>query len=118
MPTDYTAVDVDPNTPPPYMDPTNSIAKKKSMIMHSEKQISADFPLSFNKFQRNPWNTPGSDVSTVANSLNNQHVFSVVIWPAPRPHDHIRPDNTKFIGYILLIAVVIFLLFAACKYLP
>ncbi|VDM60771.1 unnamed protein product [Angiostrongylus costaricensis] len=76
MPHDYTAVEVDPHTPPPYMDPTNSIAKKKSMTMH------------------------------------------MVIWPAPRPPDHIRPDNTKFIGYVILIAVVIFLLFAACKYLP
>ncbi|VDP35525.1 unnamed protein product [Heligmosomoides polygyrus] len=36
MPVDYTAVDVDPNTPPPYMDPTNSIAKKKSLIMHKK----------------------------------------------------------------------------------
>uniref|UniRef100_A0A1I7XT27 Uncharacterized protein n=1 Tax=Heterorhabditis bacteriophora TaxID=37862 RepID=A0A1I7XT27_HETBA len=32
---EYTPVEIDPNTPPPYMDPTNSIAKKKSMIQHN-----------------------------------------------------------------------------------
>ncbi|KHJ84491.1 hypothetical protein OESDEN_15794 [Oesophagostomum dentatum] len=95
---EYTAVEVDPTTPPPYMDPTNSIAKKKSLIMHKKS------------------------VEHTGKRCEHCGQFAaqqpMVIWPAPRPHDHIRPDNTKFIGYILLIAVVIFLLFAACKYLP
>ncbi|KAJ1349843.1 hypothetical protein KIN20_005499 [Parelaphostrongylus tenuis] len=100
MPQDYTAVEVDPHTPPPYMDPTNSIAKKKISAAHSHQKASLEH-----------------------HGRRCQHCgqFSeqpVVIWPAPRPPDHIRPDNTKFIGYVILIAVVIFLLFAACKYLP
>ncbi|ETN71399.1 hypothetical protein NECAME_14238 [Necator americanus] len=98
MPTEYTAVDVDPNTPPPYMDPTNSIAKKKSMIQHKKSM-----------------DHTGKRCEHCGQFAQQQ---PVVIWPAPRPHDHIRPDNTKFIGYVILIAVVIFLLFAACKYLP
>ncbi|WKY02119.1 hypothetical protein Q1695_015828 [Nippostrongylus brasiliensis] len=104
MPTDYTPVDIDVTTPPPYMDPTNSIAKKKSMIQHKKSvehtgkrcEHCGQFAQAPGSSQANP----------------------IVIWPAPRPHDHIRPDNTKFIGYVILIAVVIFLLFAACKYLP
>ncbi|KAK6745215.1 hypothetical protein RB195_011749 [Necator americanus] len=105
MPTEYTAVDVDPNTPPPYMDPTNSIAKKKSMIQHKKSMDHTGKRCEHcGQFAQQQ---PGEDTCG-----------RVVIWPAPRPHDHIRPDNTKFIGYVILIAVVIFLLFAACKYLP
>ncbi|VDM66537.1 unnamed protein product [Strongylus vulgaris] len=136
MPTEYTAVVLDPNTPPPYMDPTNSIAKKKSIVMHTQMCVSPNPKIleksvehtgkrcehcgQFAQQQPSMLHIKRTDVLFFFVSFDIIILLShlVVIWPAPRPHDHIRPDNTKFIGYVLLIAVVIFLLFAACKYLP
>ncbi|CAI4228943.1 unnamed protein product [Auanema sp. JU1783] len=97
-------VQIDPesyeNTPPPYMDPGNSIAKKKSIIA-AKKSIAGPAPKKCSHCGFHP-------------ELGGE----AHIWPAPRPIDHIRPDHRSFIGYVVLIAVVIFLLFAACKYLP
>ncbi|CAJ0931031.1 unnamed protein product, partial [Mesorhabditis belari] len=44
------------------------------------------------------------------------YVYPVEIYPPPRPADRIRPDNRNFIGYILLLAALIFLFYVAVKY--
>ncbi|PAV55958.1 hypothetical protein WR25_14489 isoform A [Diploscapter pachys] len=95
--------EIEPNTPPPYMDPANAQYKKKMSRIHKQS-ITVD---SHSKRCEHCGAYPQLQ--------QPQQVH--MIWPPPRPADHIHQDSTKFIGYILLIAVVVFLVFAACKYI-
>ncbi|CAD6185817.1 unnamed protein product [Caenorhabditis auriculariae] len=101
----YTPVhleDIAVTTPPPYMDPGNVEAKKKMSRIHKE---------SISEGKR------CDHCGAVQGSPPAPHE-KVLVWPAVRPVNHIHQDSRQFIGYVLIIAVVIFLLFAACKYLP
>ncbi|CCD65468.1 Downstream Of DAF-16 (regulated by DAF-16) [Caenorhabditis elegans] len=91
-------------TPPPYMDPANAQAKKKWARVRQESCS-----------QMKPCAYCGAAPEAQKAMFPNEPVF---MWPAQRPTNYIHQDSKQFIGYVLLIAVVIFLLFAACKYLP
>ncbi|CAI5451661.1 unnamed protein product [Caenorhabditis angaria] len=91
-------------TPPPYNDPANAVAKKKMSRIRKES-------LSHLKACDHCGALPEAQ-------LKNAPHEKVLIWPAVRPVNHIHQDSRQFIGYVLVIAIVIFLLFAACKYLP
>ncbi|CAP22541.2 Protein CBG01249 [Caenorhabditis briggsae] len=105
--------------PPPYMDPAHAQAKKLQSRL-SRESISQMKPCE------HCGAAPNAQVAHLPreqgwfregyNFLNV--FFSVFVWPAVRPTNHIHQDSRKFIGYVILIAFVIFLLFAACKYLP
>ncbi|ULT87424.1 hypothetical protein L5515_006754 [Caenorhabditis briggsae] len=90
--------------PPPYMDPAHAQAKKLQSRL-SRESIS----------QMKPCEHCGAAPNAQVAHLPREQVF---VWPAVRPTNHIHQDSRKFIGYVILIAFVIFLLFAACKYLP
>ncbi|CAB3397960.1 unnamed protein product [Caenorhabditis bovis] len=92
------------NTPPPYMDPANAIAKKKMSRIRKESMS-----------HMKPCEHCGAPPAA---QLANQPHEKVLIWPAARPVNHIHQDSRQFICYVFIIAFVIFLLFAACKYLP
>ncbi|CCA65608.1 LITAF domain-containing protein [Caenorhabditis elegans] len=91
-------------TPPPYMDPANAQAKKKMSRIRKESVSNMK-----------PCQHCGAPPQAQAANLPHEQVL---IWPAARPTNHIHQDSRQFIGYVLIIAIVIFLLFAACKYLP
>uniref|UniRef100_A0A8R1HPY4 Uncharacterized protein n=1 Tax=Caenorhabditis japonica TaxID=281687 RepID=A0A8R1HPY4_CAEJA len=96
------------NTPPPYMDPANAQAKKKMSRIRKESVLHL-------KPCEHCGAPPQAQVQVQAGNLPHQQVL---VWPAVRPINHIHQDSRQFIGYVLIIAIVIFLLFAACKYLP
>ncbi|CCD62591.2 LITAF domain-containing protein [Caenorhabditis elegans] len=90
--------------PPPYMDPAHGQAKKNLMRIRQESYS-----------QLKPCAHCGAAPRAQTTNLPSESVF---VWPAQRPTNYIRQDSCQFIGYVLVIAVVILLLFAACKYLP
>ncbi|PIC26819.1 hypothetical protein B9Z55_019279 [Caenorhabditis nigoni] len=104
---DHHAVDIENVpivTPPPYMDPANAQAKKKMSRIRKES-------VSHMK----PCEHCGAPPQAQAANMPHEQVL---VWPAVRPINHIHQDSRQFIGYVIVIAIVIFLLFAACKYLP
>uniref|UniRef100_A0A8R1DNH9 Uncharacterized protein n=1 Tax=Caenorhabditis japonica TaxID=281687 RepID=A0A8R1DNH9_CAEJA len=90
--------------PPPYMDPANAAAKKQSQRFRQE---------SIRKLT--VCEHCGALPNAQTRNLPTEQVF---VWPAVRPDNSIHQDSRQFIGYVLIIALVIFALFAACKYLP
>ncbi|CAO4379544.1 Protein CBG23096 [Caenorhabditis briggsae] len=90
--------------PPPYMDPGNSQVKKQNQRFRQE---------SIRKMT--VCEHCGALPRAQVRNLPSESVF---VWPAARPDNSIRQDSRQFIGYVIIIALVIFGLFAACKYLP
>uniref|UniRef100_A0A1I7T349 LITAF domain-containing protein n=1 Tax=Caenorhabditis tropicalis TaxID=1561998 RepID=A0A1I7T349_9PELO len=90
--------------PPPYMDPANSQARRESQRFRQE---------SIRKMKA--CEHCGALPHAQSRNLPAEQVF---VWPAARPDNSIRQDSCQFISYVIIIALVIFGLFAACKYLP
>ncbi|EFP08937.1 hypothetical protein GCK72_016584 [Caenorhabditis remanei] len=90
--------------PPPYMDPANSQMKKEFRRVRQESIR-----------QMKVCEHCGASPNAQLRNLPAEQVF---VWPAARPDNSIRQDSRQFIGYVIIIALVIFALFAACKYLP